>query len=491
MIPLTLAEVAAAVGGRLDAAGDGGAVVSTVAIDSRQVEPGALFVALSGQRNDGHQFAAAALAAGAAGVLSGRPVGVPAVVVSDPVGALGRLARAVLDRLPAVTVTGITGSTGKTSTKDLLAGLLSRLGPTVAPPNSFNNEIGLPLTVLRADGATRHLVLEYSARQVGHIAALCAIAPPRLAVELGVGLAHLGVFGSREAIATAKGELVEAVPTDGVALLCADDPLVLAMAQRTAARVVTFGRGAAADVRATDVVLDADAMPSFTLVTPTATVHVTLHMPGEHHVGNALAAASAALELGLGLGEVAEGLGQARPASRWRMQVTRRADGVTVVNDTWNANPDSMAAALRALAAMARAPYQGQPRRSWAVLGEMAELGSAAVNEHEAMGRLAVGLGVARLVAVGAAAEPIVHGAAREGGSGERAIQAPDAAAALELLRAQLVPGDIVLVKASRALGFEQLAAELLEPAQPGPAQPGPAQPPAARSPGPAIEPVP
>ena len=229
---------------------------------------GALFAALPGERADGHDYAPAAVAAGAAGVLASRPVpGAPAVVVPDVTVALGALAKGVLGRLPAATVTGITGSSGKTSTKDLAAQVVEHLGPTIAPEGSFNNEIGLPLTVLRAGSSTRFLVLEMSARGIGHIAALCDIAPPRIGAVLNVGRAHAGEFGSLDAVAKAKGELPAALPADGVAVLNADDPRVLAMAACTAARVVTFGvRGTAAAVRAGDIRLDDLGRASFRLL---------------------------------------------------------------------------------------------------------------------------------------------------------------------------------------------------------------------------------
>ena len=453
MIPLTLAEVAGAVGGELHDVPDPGArVTGDVELDSRRIRPGGLFVALAGERVDGHEHAAGAVGAGAVGVLAARPVGVPAVVVPDVPAALADLARAVLGRLPDVTVVGVTGSSGKTSTKDLLAQLLAELGPTVAPPGSFNNELGHPYTVLRSTVDTRYLVLEKSARGIGHVAWLTRIARPRIGVVLNVGTAHLGEFGSRENIALAKGELVEALPADGVAVLNADDPLVLAMAGRTAARVVTVGLAPTADVRAVGVTLDERGTPSYELVTAAGSVPVTLAVHGEHQVGNSLAAAAVALELGMPLPAVAGALGRARALSRWRMEVTERPDGVLVVNDAYNANPESMAAALRALTTMARG------RRSWAVLGEMGELGPAAADEHRRIGELTAELGVDRVVVVGPDAQRL-YAAAREG-----AVHVDDADAAIALLRAQLRPEDVVLVKASRAAGLERVALALAEP---------------------------
>ncbi|MGW2314460.1 UDP-N-acetylmuramoyl-tripeptide--D-alanyl-D-alanine ligase, partial [Actinomadura luteofluorescens] len=272
MIPLPLSTIAEITGGVRhgppDPVVDDPVVDGPVVIDSRAVEPGALFAALKGDRADGHDFAAGALAAGAAGVLAQQPVDGPCVVVDDVQEALGRLARAVLERLPDVTVVAVTGSAGKTSTKDLIGQVLSGAGPTVYPPGSFNNEIGLPLTVLRADAATRHLVLEMGARGIGHIAYLTGIARPDVGVVLNVGTAHVGEFGGRENIARAKGEIVEAVPPGGTAVLNADDPLVSAMASRTRGEVVMFGRSPGAAVRAEDETLDEQGRARFTLVTP-------------------------------------------------------------------------------------------------------------------------------------------------------------------------------------------------------------------------------
>ncbi|HST66422.1 MAG TPA: UDP-N-acetylmuramoyl-tripeptide--D-alanyl-D-alanine ligase [Mycobacteriales bacterium] len=454
MIPLTLAEIAAAVSGDLHDVPDPGIrVTGDVELDSRRIGPGGLFVALAGARVDGHEHARAAVGAGAVAVLAARPVGVPAVVVPDVTAALAALAHAVLDRLPEVTVVGVTGSSGKTSTKDLLAQLLAELGPTVAPPGSFNNELGHPYTVLRATAQTRFLVLEKSARGIGHIAWLTRVARPRVGVVLNVGSAHLGEFGSRENIAVAKGELVEALPADGVAVLNADDPLVLAMAARTAARVVTVGESPAADVRATAVTLDQLGTPSYVLVYRGVSVPVTLAVHGAHQVGNSLAAAAVALELGMAPEAVAAALGRARALSRWRMEVTERPDGVLVVNDAYNANPESTAAALRALVTMARG------RRSWAVLGVMAELGETAAEEHRRIGALTAQLGVDRVVVVGPEAQPL------QAGAREDAVHVPDVAAAVALLRAELRPEDVVLVKASRSAGLERVALALTEPA--------------------------
>jgi UDP-N-acetylmuramoyl-tripeptide--D-alanyl-D-alanine ligase len=458
VISIDIAGVAAAVGGRLVDCPDPAVPVTGAAADSRRVQPGQCYVAIVGERVDGHDFAADAHEAGAVVTLGTRPTGQPTIVVDDPVAALGRLARHTLAALPDARVVALTGSSGKTTTKDLIAGLLEDLGPTVAPAGSFNTEVGLPLTILRATEATRFLVLEMGARGLGHIATLCGIARPDVSVVLNVGSAHLGEFGSREVIALAKGEIVEALDDDGLAVLNADDPLVAAMAARTTARVVRFGASPAAQIRMTDLVLDPLARPGFTLHAGGASAPVQLQMVGEHMAANACAAAAVALELGMPLARVAELLAAATPRSQWRMEVATTPDGVTVVNDAYNANPESMRAALRALAAM----RQGQGR-TFAVLGEMKELGADTIAEHDAIGRLAVRLDVWRTIAVGQGARPLFLGAAQEGSWDGEAQWVPDAAAALAMLRDLLRPGDVVLVKASRSIGLEQVARALLE----------------------------
>lgn len=446
MIPMTLAEIAAVVDGRLAADDPRLTVTGPVEFDSRKVRPGGLFVAFPGEKVDGHEYAAAAVAErGAAGVLGSRAVdGVPMVLVDDARVAMGRLARAVLDRLPELTVIGLTGSSGKTTTKDLVGQLTARLGPTVAPAGSFNNELGHPYTALQADADTRYLVLEKGARGIGHVRYLCEIAPPRIAVVTNVGTSHIGEFGSVEAIAQAKGELVEALPAAGLAVLNADDPRVRAMADRTAARVVLVGEAGDADLRAEDVTLDERGRASYTLVTPNGRVPVRLGVSGRHQVGNTLAAAAVALDLGMPLAELPEALGALVLPSTRRMDVFDRADGVTVIDDSYNANPGSMAAALHALAAM------GRGRRTVAVLGYMAELGDFERDGHAQVGRLAAELGVDRLLVVGETAAPIRDGAVAVADWGGDSVLVTDQQAAIGLLRRELRSGDVVLVKGSR-----------------------------------------
>ncbi|OZF45577.1 UDP-N-acetylmuramoyl-tripeptide--D-alanyl-D-alanine ligase [Rhodococcus sp. 14-2470-1b] len=491
MKDLTITQIADIVGGEMHDVEDPSVLVTgSVEFDSRKIGPGGLFLALPGARVDGHDHAAAAVAAGAAVVLAARPVGVPAVVVapkphdgkamalehdSDGSGAavlaaLSALARASAVELTAdsgLTIVGVTGSSGKTSTKDLLAAVLRPLGSVVAPPGSFNNELGHPWTVLRADESSDFLVLELSARGVGHIAALAHAAPPRIGVVLNVGTAHLGEFGSRDIIAVAKGELIEALPSaadGGVAILNADDRLVSAMRTRTSARVVTVGMSPDADIRAENVTLDAEARARFTMVTSAGTVDVALAVHGEHQVGNALAAAAVALECGGTLTGIADALAGSTAASVRRMDVRTRPDGVTVVNDSYNANPDSMRAALKALVTMSRSGT-GPPRRTWAVLGEMGELGPDSVVEHDAIGRLAVRLDVSRLIIVesGRPTRAMHQGAVMEGSWGEESMLVPDRDSAVAVLREELRPDDIVLVKASQSVALWTVADALLQ----------------------------
>jgi len=442
-----------------------------VVTDSREAGAGGLYVARVGEHADGHDFVGAARDGGAVAALTSHPVdALPCVVVDDVQTAFGRLARGVLDRCPDLLVVAITGSSGKTSTKDLLEQVLGSTGETVAPVGSLNGEVGVPLTVCRVTGTTRFLVVEMGARGIGHLAYLTTIAPPDVSVVLNVGSAHVGEFGSREKIARAKGELVEALAADGVAILNADDPAVAAMAARTTARVLSVGVTQPADVTATEVTLDHLGRASFILNGFGLCLPVALLVSGAHQVANALAVVAAAVECGMGVEQTVTALAAAGPTSRWRMEVTERDDGVTVVNDAYNANPDSMRAALTALRAIADATEP--PRRTWAVLGEMLELGAESRAEHEALGRFAVELGVDRLLVVGEGARPVAEAAARarpDPGSerhlradGEATVWVPDADTAYELLTDQLAPGDVVVLKSSRDAGLRWLGDRLV-----------------------------
>jgi UDP-N-acetylmuramoyl-tripeptide--D-alanyl-D-alanine ligase len=470
VIPATVDEIAMALGASLVGPGDKAAVVTALTADSRTVIPGALFVALPGERVDGHDYVAAADAAGAAASLTRHPVaGALCVVVADPLAALGRLSRYLLDRSSAagLQVVGITGSVGKTSTKDLLAQLLEQAGPTVAPAGNLNNELGVPLTVGRVDEQTRYLVVEMGARGIGHIAYLCEIAPPRVGLVLNVGQAHVGEFGGQAAIAQAKGELVECLPADGWAVLNRDDPLVWRMRRRTKARVLPWSAGQQLDEGVWALGLSGDAYGrySFTLHQrrdgeSEQQAEVRLGLTGRHQVANAVAAAAAALALGLELDQIAAGLTAAAPRSRWRMELHDRSDGVTVINDSYNANPESMRAALSTLVELGRRGRRG--RRTWAVLGDMLELGDTAAEEHEAIGRFAAQLGVEHLVAIGEHANRITEAAVDAGLLPTSAVVVADKPAALAVLTAGLGPRDVVLVKASRGLALDTVADDIL-----------------------------
>ncbi|MBF4767326.1 UDP-N-acetylmuramoyl-tripeptide--D-alanyl-D-alanine ligase [Nocardioides agariphilus] len=461
MIAMTLAEIAAVVGGSV--AGDESVIVRGSAFrDNREPVEDGLFVAIAGERVDGHDFAESALASGAAAVVGTRPTTAPTVVVDDVVVALGRLARHVVD-VVRPTVLALTGSQGKTGTKDFLAQLLADAGETVATSGNLNNELGVPLTVLRCTPETDYLVVEMGARGIGHIAELCRIAPPDVAAVLNVGTAHLGEFGSREAIAQAKGELVEALGPEGTAVLNADDDLVLAMRERTPARVLTFG--ANGDVAWRGVELDDLGRPSFELGHEGAWRPVSLQQSGAHQVVNATAAAAMAIAAGVGLDMAARSLTAAVPASRWRMELHERRDGLVVVNDAYNANPASMRAAIDALVAIGRR----RGASTVAVLGEMLELGESSEADHRLVGAYAAEQGVDVLLAVGAEAAAIAAGAGsvpQWQGTAVTPVGRDDALAWVRnnVAGAAASGGSwVVLVKASRGAALETVAEGLLD----------------------------
>ncbi len=450
MIPMTLADIAAAVGGEVH--GDPEITVTAPAyLDSRERVDGGLFVAIAGERVDGHDFVE-----GAHAVLGSRPTTAPTVVVADPVVALGTLARHVVDRLD-LTLLALTGSQGKTGTKDYLAAVLEAAGPTVATIGNGNNELGVPITVLRADTDTAFLVVEMGARGIGHIRYLCDIAPPRIAAVINVGTAHIGEFGSREAIAAAKGEIVESLPADGTAVLNADDELTAAMATRTTASSLTFGtRG---DLAWRNVELDDLGRPSFELGYHGSWLPVSLKQTGRHQVANAAAAAAMAVAAGVPFADVVAALATSMPASHWRMELHERADGLLVVNDAYNANPASMVAALDALAGIGAR----RGRRTVAVLGEMKELGEDADASHREVGEAATRLGIDVLVVVGEAARGIHDGAEQSAGWDGLSILTAGRDKAVEWVRKNVAAEDVVLVKASRGVALEVLADALLE----------------------------
>ncbi|WP_445154648.1 UDP-N-acetylmuramoyl-tripeptide--D-alanyl-D-alanine ligase [Arthrobacter sp. Hor0625] len=474
MIAFTAAEIAEITNGRL--AADPGITPASVVTDSREATAGSLYVAKPGESADGHDFVAAAFDRGAVLALVERDVTAadgqpfPAVVVEDSVLAMGALAAEAVRQIRArrasagedFTVIGITGSAGKTTTKDLLAGILAGRGETVSPQGSYNGEVGVPLTVFKAGYDTRYLVIEMGATGVGHIRYLADMVRPEIGVVLFVGTAHAGEFGGIDNIALAKGELVEALPATGTAVLNADDARVAAMAARTTATVLGFSAQAnpSAAVQAENLELNAAGSPEFDLVLPgdAARHHVAAKLIGAHHIGNLLAAAAAAHAAGVPGAEIAASLSAQSAASRWRMERTERADGVTIINDAYNANPESMRAALRTLADL------GRGRRTWAVLGAMLELGEDSIREHTAVGTQVVRLNISRLLVVGREARALYVSAVNEGSWGDECLFAETPDEAYSILRAELEPGDLVLFKSSNSVGLRHLGDRIALP---------------------------
>ncbi|MBN2176200.1 MAG: UDP-N-acetylmuramoyl-tripeptide--D-alanyl-D-alanine ligase [Demequinaceae bacterium] len=451
MRAVTARWVAEAVRGTL--AADPEIAVMSVVRDSRESGPGALYVALPGERADGHDFVGEAAQRGAVLHMVSRPVDRPHVLVRDCTEALGFLAAKYLSSLRESgrpTVIGVTGSVGKTTTKDLLSQILPGV---VVPVGSYNNEIGLPLTVLRAKETTENLVLEMGANGVGHIAYLCGIAPPDVAVVLAIGSAHLGEYASMDELARTKAEILTGSVDGATAILNADDPRVAAMAV-LAERVTTFGIDSG-DVRAEELRTE-EGRARFVLVSGGERAEVALRLVGRHNVSNALAAAAVALDRDMPISEVAERLSEAHATSPHRMAVVERSDGVTVIDDSYNASPESMRAALDALREMA-------PRgRTIAVLGEMLEMGEASAGAHEELGCQAARLGLDGLVVVGEGARAAYDAAVREGLQ-DRAVFVATVDEAARYLDAFLVPGDTVLVKSSHGSGLWELADRLVE----------------------------
>ena len=450
MIPLTLAEVAVATGGRLRDA-DPETVVEAVSTDTRRLPAGALFVALPGEHADGHDFIPDAVAGGAVAVLSARDeaTGTATVVVDDTWDAIAALGAEVRRRVDPQVV-AITGSVGKTTTKDLTAAALGAARRTVAARGSFNNELGVPLTLLSCEPDTEALVVEIGARGVGHIASLTPLVVPNVAIVTAVAGVHLELFGSIDAIAQAKGELVEALGADGTAVLNGDDPRVAAMADRTVGRVLTYALDGDGELTATDVRLDRRARASFTARTPWGDAEVRLPVAGRHHVSNALAAIAAAGSLGVDPESAAAALASA-PISDWRGAVVEAGD-VVILNDAYNANPTSVLAALDMLQAVERTG------RTIAVLGVMAEIGDEHEAEHRRVGAACATQDVDRLVVVGDAAAGLAAGALDAGMASGAVTRVADAEDALEIVREEVGPGDVVLVKASRVARLETVA---------------------------------
>lgn len=451
MKALTAEWVARAVEGEL--AADPSIEVTSVVKDSRDAGPGSLYLAFVGDAVDGHDYVGAASAAGATLSLVSRPVDAPHVLVRDVTGAVGRLARAYLELLKSegpLTVIGITGSNGKTTTKDILAQVLPH---AVAPAGNFNNEIGLPLTVLSADSETRHLILEMGASAPGDLAYLTSIAPLDIAVVLMVGSAHAGQYPSLDALAQEKASIIDGLVPTGVAILNNDDPRVAALTGR-APRTITFGF-ADADVAGANRGVDGG-----TARFETRGVRVKLSLVGDHHAANGLAAMAVALECGLTASDAAVAVSAAVPLNPHRMALTRRADGVAIIDDAYNASPESMRAAFRALKDVAAGG------RTWAVIGEMLEMGDASIGAHDALGADAVRLGISHLVVVGKGARPAFVSAVREGSWGDEALFVATIGEALELLESRVTAGDTVLIKGSHGTGLWRLADQLVEEAR-------------------------
>ncbi|CAB4844712.1 MAG: UDP-N-acetylmuramoyl-tripeptide--D-alanyl-D-alanine ligase [Actinobacteria bacterium] len=446
MITLTAGEIALLVGGELFC--DRDLLVSKAPVfDSRQATPGCFFLALKGENADGHEFAADAYRSGAMFSLTSQRIDGPCIVVADVLEALSILAAFVRKRLDKLIVIGITGSQGKTSTKDLLTHMLGAVGPTVAPAGSFNNDLGLPITLLQCDDRTRFCILEMGARHMGDIARLCEIAKPNIGVVLTVGTAHIGEFGSREIIAQTKGELIASLDKDGIAILGTYDEFTPMMASLHQGEVIFFGEKGDSQVRAADIEMR-EGRPHFDLVTPAGRDAVGMRAVGAHQVSNALAVAAVGTALSLPLELIASSLSTAEISSKWRMELHECAD-LLIINDAYNANPESMSAAMRSLVLFA----QERGGSSWAFVGKMNELGQTQAPQSAAIAALAVELGIDHLVEINAPeyGEPggamVVH-------------QRTTIESALDLVD-YFAPGDVVLVKASRSQGFEVLAESL------------------------------
>ena len=444
MITLTAGEIGLLLGGEIYC--DKDLLVSKAPVfDSRKAVPGCIFLALQGESVDGNDFAADAYRAGAIFSITTRRIDGPCIVVKDVIEALSILAAFVRKRLTNLKVIGITGSQGKTSTKDLLSHMLSSVGPTIAPAGSFNNDLGLPITLLECDEKTKYCILEMGARHKGDIARLCGIAQQDIGVVLTVGTAHLGEFGSVDAIAETKSELIQTLRPDGIAILGSYDKYTPAMASLHSGRTITFGNGC--EVRAAEIEIR-EGRPHFDLVTPAGRDAVGMRIVGEHHIANALAAAAVGTALDLPIEVIASSLSTAENSSKWRMEV-RDLFGLLLINDAYNANPESMSAALRSLVLFA----QERGGESWAFLGKMHELGESSAQRHAAIGTLAQEIGIDHLVAIGTPE----YGASQ----GQMITHHYSSIDECLSMTDHFSAGDVVLVKASRSEGFEVLAQKL------------------------------
>lgn len=463
MIELTVATIASAIEGVVH--GDSQVVITgSVETDSRLIGPGSLFVAKPGEATDGHLFVGSAQNSGASAAIVQEPVenvSIPQIVVKDSVFALGLLAKFVLEEVrkkAALKVIGITGSNGKTTTKNMLREILSRSGSTIAPIESYNNEVGAPYSILQTDFDTKFLVVEMGAGGPGSIKYLTDICNPDIGVVLKVGLAHVGEFGGIEATARIKAELAESLSSKAQLILNSDDSWVRGMAQATKANVSWFGTTDDSNYRVSESTMSIEGTSFVLRWRDGATSKINLRILGEHNCMNAAAAAAVADALGLDHLEIVSALESLTLAERWRMQVMQRRDGVTVINDAYNASPDSTKAALQTLALLGKTG-----RRTIAVIGEMAELGEQSREQHDAIGRMAVRLNINQVIAVGAGAKLVHMGAEQEGSWAGESKYFESIDQAKSYLREMLVPGDIVLVKSSKSANLRHLGDELME----------------------------
>jgi len=445
MITLKASEIAKIVGGEL--IGDDVAVTAPPVFDSNSATSGSIFLALKGEKADGHTYIDSAFANGAVLAIVSSPSTKRCIVVKDVLTALNKLAAHVREALPDLTVIAITGSQGKTTTKDLLQHILESVGNTVAPQGNFNNELGTPITLLQCDASTKFCILEMGARHIGDIAALCEMAKPNIGVVLRVGTAHIGEFGSAEAVSTAKSEMISSLDKSAVAILGQYDPFTQKMASLHDGEIITFGESTSADVRATDIEIR-EGRPHFDLVTSAGRAAVGLRIVGIHQVANALAAAAVATTLGASIDLIAGALSTAELHSKWRMEISE-ITGMVLINDSYNSSPESAEAALRTLVLFA----QERGGQSWAFLGKMHELGASSRDRHAGIGTLASELGIDHLVCVAAPeyAEEIGTDCAMD----VHLLQSKSEALALVT---QMRSGDVILVKASRAETFEEIA---------------------------------
>ena len=464
MIPLTLKEVSVAINATTFNIDSDLKVTGKVVIDSRKVSQGDLFVAINGEKVDGHDFCNDAIKKGAVAVVAARElVGIPTLLVKEgniasknvdqpTVIALGKLATYLLTKLPNLFKIAVTGSSGKTTTKDLLLDLGNLIGPTVAPLGSYNNEIGMPQTILECDEKTRVLILEMGAREVGNIKKLCEIAKPDTSILLNIGSAHIEIFGSKELILKTKSEIIENLNSDDVAVLNHEDETF--SKQKTKAKIVSFGLSGA-DVSAKNVVLNDKAQASYELEFEGKISQVNLKLVGAHQVSNSLAAAAVFLKKGLDIDLVAKTLSSSIPKSKWRMQVEVNNKNVTVINDSYNANPESMKAGIRTL------KQAGLDKKTFIILGEMLELGADSKQMHEEVAALIQKLDIKKTLVVGNGAKAVSDFLSKNTYQG-RLEFCKDIDSAISKTKEMVEINDVVLVKASRAIGLERVANALM-----------------------------